>query len=933
MSIHRLHLRSSARVPILQIALIMLLMVECLSAPSRISAAATPLPRTDLWVPNTSVSTAIVDGNTLYIGGGFTIVGPSTGNSALLDPISAAPDLSWPKVAGQVFTIVDDGSGGWFIGGAFTAVAGAQRQRIAHMLSDGTLDPSWQPSVDGTVWTMVRDGTTLYIGGEFSNVDSTGRNSLAALSTADGSLISSWNPAPSLNSSILAMDLDGTNLYVGGYFSTIGGQSIQNLARVNTATGAADAAWAPNPDGGLRSLLVSDTSVYAGGQYLNISGVPRAGLAQLSTSAGAAASAWTPNPDNSVWALALDGTTLYVGGSYTTIASSSRERLASFDLSGGSPALTNWNPDASALVMALTVADDQLYVAGSFTTIGSAGRRYLAAFDLATDSPVPTTWNPGASDQTRSVVAASGGHMLVGGDFTSIGGVVRNRLAAIDLTTGEPTSWAPDVSAVVIAMKKSGTTLYVGGYFTSIGGVVRNRLAAFDTTTGNLLSWAPSVDSGNISTLEADVSRVYAGGSFSSIDGTTRNNLAAFDASTGALDPTFDPNLSDQVDAMSLNAGILYVLGYFSSASGTARDKLAAFDTSSGSLTSWNPGLPGGSPADILAADNAIYVAGSFSTIGVGGAARTNLAALDHTTGVATAWNPNVNGHVNTVTLVDGRIYVGGSFTQVDGETRERLAEIDPAATASGDYVLSWNPGANSVPNVVVPAGSGVYVGGSFYRIANRAASFSALFTDPPMTAPTAGANAATDVGPISATLNGTVNASNSSTTVSFEWGTTAGGPYPNNSPALPSTVTGSADTAVSAGIAGLTPETTYYYSVVATNGGGTARSSERSFTTAALVAGTAPSITSVPVTKIGLGRAYSYTVIASGSPVPSFQLDGSPPAGMVINATTGMIRWTPATVGNYQITVRAANGVLPEATQTFTIVVRYEVVLPMVAR
>jgi large repetitive protein len=193
---------------------------------------------------------------------------------------------------------------------------------------------------------------------------------------------------------------------------------------------------------------------------------------------------------------------------------------------------------------------------------------------------------------------------------------------------------------------------------------------------------------------------------------------------------------------------------------------------------------------------------------------------------------------VNTVTLVDGRIYVGGSFLQIDGENRERLAELAPAATASGN----------------------------------------------------------------------------------------AGGPYPNSSPALPGTVTGSANTAVSAEIAGLIPETSYYYRVVTTNGGGTVRSIEGSFTTMIVVAGTAPQTTNVPATKIGVGREYSYTVTASGSPAPSFQLDSSPPAGMVLDATTGVIRWTTATVGSYPVTVRAANGVLPEATQTFTIVVRYEV-------
>jgi hypothetical protein len=86
-------------------------------------------------------------------------------------------------------------------------------------------------------------------------------------------------------------------------------------------------------------------------------------------------------------------------------------------------------------------------------------------------------------------------------------------------------------------------------------------------------------------------------------------------------------------------------------------------------------------------------------------------------------------------------------------------------------------------------------------------------------------------------------------------------------------------------------------------------------------------------VTQIGLRREYSDTVTARGSPVPSFRLDGSPPSGMVIDATTGIIGCTPATAGTYQVTLHAANGELPEATQTFTIVVRYEIVLPMVAR
>jgi hypothetical protein len=42
----------------------------------------------------------------------------------------------------------------------------------------------------------------------------------------------------------------------------------------------------------------------------------------------------------------------------------------------------------------------------------------------------------------------------------------------------------------------------------------------------------------------------------------------------------------------------------------------------------------------------------------------------------------------------------------------------------------------------------------------------------------------------------------------------------------------------------------------------------------------------------------------------------------MTINATTGVISWTPAATGPANVTVRAANGILPNADQSFTITV-----------
>jgi hypothetical protein len=79
------------------------------------------------------------------------------------------------------------------------------------------------------------------------------------------------------------------------------------------------------------------------------------------------------------------------------------------------------------------------------------------------------------------------------------------------------------------------------------------------------------------------------------------------------------------------------------------------------------------------------------------------------------------DGRVNAVVYLGGTIYLGGSFTSVDGTTRNRLAACD-AATGN---LLGWNPNANGVIRAlkVSPAGTRVYVGGDFSAVGGAARS------------------------------------------------------------------------------------------------------------------------------------------------------------------------------------------------------------------
>lgn len=158
-------------------------------------------------------------------------------------------------------------------------------------------------------------------------------------------------------------------------------------------------------------------------------------------------------------------------------------------------------------------------------------------------------------------------------------------------------------------------------------------------------------------------------------------------------------------------------------------------------------------------------------------------------------------------------------------------------------------------------------------------------FTTPaiPPAATTADATDKTSTG---ATLNGIVNANNSSTTVTFEYGTTS--TYGQTATATQSPVAGTSNTNVSAAITGLTAGTTYHFRVKAVNTAGTIYGSDMTFTTVGL----APTATTLAATnktatgaklngsvnannasttvtfEYGLTASYGQTVTASPSPV-----------------------------------------------------------------
>ena len=184
----------------------------------------------------------------------------------------------------------------------------------------------------------------------------------------------------------------------------------------------------------------------------------------------------------------------------------------------------------------------------------------------------------------RGLVLGRFGHDgLCGGQFISIGGTTRNRLAAIG-TDGTLAAWDPNADSTVRALAVSGATVYAGGQFTTLGGTTRNRLAAI-ATDGTLAAWDPNAG-GQVNALAvADGgSPVYAGGLFTTIGGSACGYFGQFGSSSTSTPTT--TALASSVNPSTFGASVTFTATVSpSAATGTVTFKDGATTLGTGTLS------------------------------------------------------------------------------------------------------------------------------------------------------------------------------------------------------------------------------------------------------------------------------------------------------------------------------------------------------------
>jgi len=351
--------------------------------------------------------------------------------------------------------------------------------------------------------------------------------------------------------------------------------------------------------------------------------------------------------------------------------------------SGWAQTVNSFNHTFNGPVRCLAISGNTMYVGGGANTIDSISHYGIAAFDLTTHALL--SFNAWFNDYVDCIaVSSTGDTIFVGGEFSHTGNgafsTPRNGLAAYH-KNGTLLDWNPDPGSYIFSLVIKDTILYVGGNFSTISGTSRNRLAAYSLTDMSLTAWNPNVNNGtNIQAIAVSVTgdTVYAGGIFFEVNGgTARNYLASFNSSDGTV-TAWDPNLNNIASALALSGNTLIVGGSFNAVAGgnTSRNYLASYNTSTGTLNSWNPNLNQIVYA-LTIKGSIVYVGGNFTTVAGGVTTRNHLAAFDTASSTTTNWNPNANDLTRAIATTSTEIYVGGSFSTVSGIGRLSVAGMD----------------------------------------------------------------------------------------------------------------------------------------------------------------------------------------------------------------------------------------------------------------
>lgn len=304
---------------------------------------------------------------------------------------------------------------------------------------------------------------------------------------------------------------DGKVVVAGTFTYSYYYYNFTNLVRFN-ADGSVDTSFNPSPNGGIFSMIIQpDQKIIIGGAFSQVSGLTQTAISRLTPSGAPDYPNFQPPAPNTYYIYALgllsDGKIL-LGGGFTTLSGYSNSRLACLNPNGS--LVTSFNPgifgtsafpavNAIAVYPSGTPSADKIVIGGDFTTVGGLTRINMAR--VTSTGSLDTNFDMGSSVLNAPVYSVATAYgpfclgagncekILIGGAFTGLGGS-RNYFARL-ANEGYPDHNVPYsfVDGVVKSIRvQADQGILLGGHFTHAQSYTRNGIVRL-IPNQDLIGW------------------------------------------------------------------------------------------------------------------------------------------------------------------------------------------------------------------------------------------------------------------------------------------------------------------------------------------------------------------------------------------------------------------------------------------------------------
>jgi uncharacterized delta-60 repeat protein len=354
-----------------------------------------------------------------------------------------------------------------------------------------------------------------------------------------------------------------------------------------------------------------------------------------------------------------------------------------------------FDPGANGNVLTIAVqSDEKIIIGGDFTTVGGVTRNRIAR--IYSDGTVDPNFNPGANGTVNQVLIQPNGEILVAGNFTMLGGgtgtIARSRIGRIHPDgTLDPNFVDPGVNSAIYGMAlQSNGRIIIGGAFTTLQAQQNVSPYGLITVTRNFIA-----------------------------------QLETYGRVTNGFSPEFNPGANNSVFKVAVQPDDkLIVVGAFTTLGGgglgtTTRNRIGRLNSNGTLDTTFNPGANNSIAAVLRQSDGKIVVGGAFSGLGggTGTTTRNRLGRLNTDGSVDATFNPGANNDILSLTQqTDGKLLAVGNFTALGGGgTGSPSHNFIGRVNLDGSLDAGFNGGANAGVSAATPTADGsIVVGGAF---------------------------------------------------------------------------------------------------------------------------------------------------------------------------------------------------------------------------